>query len=125
MRMEAYTSLRVSHLLSLDLPLHKELVAVPTFNQRDMLPGEAQPTPMGNPGEYEVTFIFTRPELSMTEIRGSDLDYINGDSALVIAELNDVAKANHQECAWILHTSPGTTRQRNVRSCCDQISTED
>jgi len=64
---------------------YKELVAVPTFDERDMLPGEAQPSPVGSPGEYEVTFIFTRPELSLTEIRESDLDFLNGDSALVIA----------------------------------------
>ena len=64
---------------------YKELIVVPTFDKRDMKPGEKQPSPAGDPGAYEVTFIFARPEISLTEIREADLDFVNGDSALVIA----------------------------------------
>jgi hypothetical protein len=62
----------------------KELAVVPGFDEADLKPGECQPTPEGAPGDYEVTFVFSRPELGVTQVQASDFEVLNGDSSLQI-----------------------------------------
>ncbi len=77
--------------ISFDLPFdefgppfgYKELVTVPRYDEKYFKESD-QPTPVGSPGEYEVKFIFARPELSLTNIKEVDLDIVNGDSSCII-----------------------------------------
>jgi hypothetical protein len=111
-------SLRISTNVPLDQlgpPFgYKELIIVPQFDERDMKPNERQPGPAGKPGEYDVTFVFARPELSLVEIREADLDFINGDSTLVIASPEPRVKG---QPSGIKMDVEYTTEDGQKRSC--------
>lgn len=66
---------------------YTELICVPVFDEGTMKPGEKQPSPTGSPGQYEVAFIFAKPEIALAEMRYSDIDSdsFKGDSSFIIA----------------------------------------
>jgi len=62
----------------------KQIIMVPEIDPLKREPNERQPTPQGDPGEYEVTFELGRPELGLTDLTPDDIDSKRGDSCLVI-----------------------------------------
>lgn len=94
---------------------YKELIFVPAFDERDMQPGEQQPSPAGSPGEYEVTFVFARPEISLTEIRQSDIDFVAGDSALIISSPEPRKKGDPSGVRMeFAYSAPDETQKRGT-----------